>query len=657
MGASSASSAIAPLASMFKEELAPRPGRLAGAVRTAVCCCIVTILAMVLHIPSADLAAFLVFVLVKHDVVMTAISGLVSTVTITVAIVIAIVLASFDAGSAAIRLPLMAIATMAAMYASHALKIGPAAFLGGFALVKSQALIDESANTEELVRGMLWLWVVVALPVAVVVLVQVATGEGPGTRTRRSALGLLRALADSLRHPGVGELMSRHAGAIDLVSSARRAAMVDAKARGRLGSDLVLIETLETVVSMQSVLPVETPASVCNQLAQDCDACASAFVGEPAPPLTAPLAIDTSLDSAGVGVLPVVSAMASALARLREGIDRRNRGLAEPLHKVARRRARNDRERRENLRLAIKSTLAVICAYLIYTGFDYPGISTALTTCFFVALGTLGESVQKLTLRIAGALVGGVVAGACIAFVRPSMTDIGQLTLLIGAGALASAWVEASSVRLSYMGLQMAFAFLLGILQGYAPPSHFKGLIDRVVGILLGNVLVGVVFSTLWPTSAKDHAEMSTDQALDELASLVSDDTHPAGTRMAVLQSVGETRRLEAFAKFELHMIPEEQHAESRAGLSLRELLRITGLAFVAAELPGSPATADRLRREKARAAKLLLACKRPTDLEPAIEEHAHVTALDGATVSDRAALEASALLLAELEKAYGVAS
>src|SRR5262249_12071399 len=148
-------------------------------------------------------------------------------------------------------------------------------------------------------------------------------------------------------------------------------------------------------------------------------------------------------------------------------------------------RTTNDRERRENLRFAIKSTLAVMCAYLIYTGFDYPGISTAVSTCFFVSLGTLGESIQKLTLRISGALIGGVAAGVAIAFLRPSMTDIGQLTLLIGAGALACAWVAASSVRLSYMGLQMAFAFLLGILQGYAPPSHFKGLIDRVVGILL----------------------------------------------------------------------------------------------------------------------------------------------------------------------------
>src|SRR5262249_3248253 len=159
-----------------------------------------------------------------------------------------------------------------------------------------------------------------------------------------------------------------------------------------------------------------------------------------------------------------------------------------------------------DLRFAFKSTLAVMVAYLIYTGFAYPGINTAVTTCFFVSLGSLGESLSKATLRITGALVGGIVAGLCIAFVRPSMTDIGQLSLLIAAVTGACAWIAASSPRLSYFGLQIAFAFLNGFIHDYAPPSHFKALFERVIGILLGNVLVTVIFMLVWPTSARARA-------------------------------------------------------------------------------------------------------------------------------------------------------
>jgi multidrug resistance protein MdtO len=618
---------------------------------------VVAVIAMVLQVPGADISVFLVFLLARDDMVKTVVTGLLCIATITVSIVIALFLTAFDVGSASLRLPIMALVTLAAMYASRALKIGPAAFLGGFALVKAQALVDESANTEELVRGLLWLWVIVALPMAVMVPVQLARGDRPATNARRSALALLGALADGLRHPGARDLRTRNAEAVELLGSTRRAAMVDSTVKAGFGSDLGLIETLESLLSMQFVLPTETPLSVRGRLADECDAIANAFERkEPIPARAEPVVSDATLMSAPVGVLPIVHGISATLERLREGLDRKNRGLVEPMSHTARPRVTNDREKGDNLRFAVKTTLAVMCAYFIYTGFAYPGISTALTTCLIVSLGSLGESLQKMILRISGALVGGVAAGLCIAFIRPSMTDIGHLTLLVGAGAVVCAWVAASSARLSYMGLQMAFAFFLGILQGYAPPSHFKPLIDRVIGIVLGNVLITVIFSTLWPTSAKDRAAKSIDQALHDLAAFVVAGTHAVGARLAVIQSMDEARRLDAFAKFELHMIQQAPSVESRSEMSVDELERIAGLAFVGAESPGSPAIADRLRREKERASELLLRCAGAPEVGPEISPHAEAPVAEGATPSDRAALQASALLLSELEKTHGVA-
>jgi len=84
-------------------------------------------------------------------------------------------------------------------------------------------------------------------------------------------------------------------------------------------------------------------------------------------------------------------------------------------------------------RFALKATIAVMASYFIYTMLDWPGIRTAVVTCFFVALGSLGETMHKLTLRIGGALIGGAAALLSIVYVLPQMTDIGQLALLIAA--------------------------------------------------------------------------------------------------------------------------------------------------------------------------------------------------------------------------------
>jgi multidrug resistance protein MdtO len=314
-------------------------------------------------------------------------------------------------------------------------------------------------------------------------------------------------------------------------------------------------------------------------------------------------------------------------------------------------------DHRDNVRFAVKSTIAVLVAYMISTAFD-PGMGTAVTTCFFVSLGSLGESRHKAILRISGALVGGLIAGLCIAFLRPSMTEIGQLSLLIAAVTGVCAWIAASSVRLSYFGLQVAFAFLYGFLHNYAPPSHFKVLFDRVIGILLGNVLVTVIFMILWPTSAKERADATIDQALRELAALLRAGAPPAGARLAVLEAGDKARGLEHYVKFEHGVLP---HAERRAPppleTSLAELKRITALTFVATEPLGSAAVADEVRRERERAAQLLLARTGAAGLQAGPWPRAGEAVAEGAPLSDRAAVEAGALLLSELEKGHAVAS
>src|SRR5258708_33020206 len=65
----------------------------------------------------------------------------------------------------------------------------------------------------------------------------------------------------------------------------------------------------------------------------------------------------------------------------------------------------------EHIQFAVKGCLTAGLCYIIYNGMDWPGISTAVTTCFLTALSPVGSSLQKQVLRISGALGGGFLIG------------------------------------------------------------------------------------------------------------------------------------------------------------------------------------------------------------------------------------------------------
>ena len=90
------------------------------------------------------------------------------------------------------------------------------------------------------------------------------------------------------------------------------------------------------------------------------------------------------------------------------------------------------------------------------------------------------------------------------------MESITSLTLLVAAGTAVAAWVVLGSPRISYAGVQIAFAFYVCVIQGFAPTWYFYTIRDRLMGILLGNVVITLVFHYVWPVRASDaHVEES----------------------------------------------------------------------------------------------------------------------------------------------------
>ena len=157
----------------------------------------------------------------------------------------------------------------------------------------------------------------------------------------------------------------------------------------------------------------------------------------------------------------------------------------------------------EHLKFGLKGCLAASLCYIIYSALFWPEISTSVTTCLLTALTTIGASRQKQVLRFAGALLGGFVFGmGAQIFVLPNIDSIAAFVLLFAAVATAAAWVTTSSPRLSYCGVQIAFAFFLINLQEFKIQTSLTVARDRVVGISLGLFVMWLVFDHLWSVPA-----------------------------------------------------------------------------------------------------------------------------------------------------------
>jgi multidrug resistance protein MdtO len=157
----------------------------------------------------------------------------------------------------------------------------------------------------------------------------------------------------------------------------------------------------------------------------------------------------------------------------------------------------------EHVKFGLKGCLAASLCYITYSALFWPGINTAVTTCLLTALTTIGASRQKQILRIAGALVGGVVIGiGAELFILPYLDSIGGFTILFLVVSTAAAWVSTSSPRLSYFGAQVIVAFYLINLEEFKVQTSLTLARDRVAGVVFGLLMMWLIFDQLWGAPA-----------------------------------------------------------------------------------------------------------------------------------------------------------
>ena len=152
---------------------------------------------------------------------------------------------------------------------------------------------------------------------------------------------------------------------------------------------------------------------------------------------------------------------------------------------------------------ALKLTLAATVCYVLYNAVVWQGILTCVVTVLFTGLSSTGTMRQKQLYRLAGAVLGGVLGIATVSVLYPHMDSITSLVVVVAAVSFLSGWVLRSP-RMSYVGVQIGFGFFLTALPGFSATSNISPARDRVIGVVLGILVMWFIFDQLWPSRTSD---------------------------------------------------------------------------------------------------------------------------------------------------------
>lgn len=199
-----------------------------------------------------------------------------------------------------------------------------------------------------------------------------------------------------------------------------------------------------------------------------------------------------------------------------------------------------------HVHFALKGTLATLSVYGIYTVFGLQEIQTALVTCLIVAQTTSGSIMHKMGLRISGASLGAALAVVSTIFLVPHVETLAGFSLVVGGCCAVGAWVAAGSKRIAYAGWQIALAIFMMLLHGQSASTDFSVLGYRLLGILLGNVAMALVFNWVWPERASAAMWQRMASAMRGLGELVR---APGGESDPVRARKDEEERRQAWGQ------------------------------------------------------------------------------------------------------------
>ena len=497
------------------------PGRLAFAARLALICTLVAVFAEVYKTPEIALTVYVVFFLNKPDRTSSMLLTVAIVVIITLVVGTLFLLAPPLLGNPGLRVLTMALISFVMMFLSSASKLKPVGSIVALVIAYALDVLASAPLGEAVTRGLLYLWLFFGIPALISSVVNLLFAPSPRSLVQKEIAERLRTAAAVLAE---GSVAGDH-------NSMRVILMGDAETQKHLklaglektsseediaalkGASDCVITVLSAVQFMLEEPQAMPPQNLKRMVEIRLIELADIFDAGGYPARVEPVDIDGDCSDLATSAVAFLNSGLIQFGEVRPTVNSKKEGesgffqpdaFTNPVH----------------VQFALKVTGAAMLCYLIYSGLSWPGIHTALITCFIVSLTTAAESVEKLTLRIVGCLAGAGLGLFVMLRIIPHTTDIGDLAAIVFAGAFLAAWIAAGDKHISYAGFQLAFAYFLCVIQGPSPSFDMVVARDRVIGILLGNVVSYFAATRVWPVSVGPRIDGALQKAKKKLESI-----------------------------------------------------------------------------------------------------------------------------------------
>jgi len=508
----------------LRTELAPFPGRLNATARCIVASAIVILVSMTLEVPYLVLSLFMVFCVTQANIVLTRLIGIMFVVGSTLAIGILIVMLEFTFDEPFLRILAASLLVLGSVYLSRVTKIGIVFFAVAITVIYGQTFVDLRADPEWVVRQILWVWVAVNYSIAVTLAINSLLLPIEPEVQLRAEMGRQLAFARRMLaarasdEPLPDGCPEPRQAAVALMKLSRFAAMRSPGYRRREGWHLVRIAAVSRLYRNAHEFAQEEHSSVdagtLADLGRDLECLQAAVAGGTA--FAPRQEIADSADDKGSIIADIRHTLrgladhdanpspADAPPRPKEGLFLPD-AFSNPVY----------------MQFALKTLLAVLIAYVFYTGAAWPGIHTVLLTCLIVAQPSLGATSRRSLLRIVGAAIGSLIVLVMVVFVVQRLDGIvGLLAITLPVIALA-AWIAAGSERIAYAGTQIMFTFSMSLLTQFVPTTDLTEIRDRIVGIALGVGLSLLVHTGIAPETEGEALRKRLAELVRTLAALV----------------------------------------------------------------------------------------------------------------------------------------
>lgn len=530
-------------------DLAPFPGRMATAWRVAAVCALVAGIAMMFHIPESAISCYLVIFLMKADGAENTVVASAAIIAITLLVALMVPVLAWTVESALLRILVMIVVSFIFIFLGAASKLGEGGSIVALIIAFILSLVNEVPINGVISLALRYAWEMAILPMFVIAGFSLFFGRWSlallREELRERLLVARNALSDS--NPIMDPLLREKLGAANEDENKRSmlVKILHQTTQKRLARIQTDITASYQLLFAASAFPADMATEKRQHYAGQIDKMVDAL--DKNAPLPTPEAMpDTLVQRQEAGILQALGNIAgSEKTDYRKGSGDKffaADAFTNPVYQ----------------RFALKTTLAAILCYVFYAAINWQGIHTAMVTCYVASLGTAGDTIHKLTLRITGCLIGAAIGIASLIFLMPQLESVGSLMVLVFAVALLAAWVSAGSEKVSYGGVQIGLAFTLTVLQGFGPTTDMDTARDRIVGILVGNFAVYLVSTLIWPAPVVTVIRERLSDAMRKIAEMAS---VTPDERPEMINTVAETERLLDEVRYCFYLLPFEPAA------------------------------------------------------------------------------------------------